>query len=74
MTNYANLNGNSSVVLYEIGQSHIDVKFNSGMTYRYTYQNPGQAEVEQMKALAVQGRGLGSYIATEIGKRYDSKW
>lgn len=72
---YMNLNGNSNVQFFSIGQEHIDVRFrNGGMTYRYTYQSAGKANVETMKELARQGFGLNSYIDRYVYTGYESKW
>lgn len=64
MTEYANLNGNSNVKAFSIGDDYIVVEFNSGQwtVYTYTYASAGSADIEQMKSLAVQGSGLNSFI------------
>lgn len=59
---YKNLGGNSSVRTFSIGTDYIDVQFSSGTPYRYSYKSAGIEKVEQMKKLAISGRGLGSYI------------
>jgi hypothetical protein len=73
MIRYKNLGGNSAVFSYEIEADSITVKFDTGATYLYTYRIPGAVVVEQMKALAIQGRGLNSYINSVVKIRYQSK-
>jgi hypothetical protein len=62
MDRYKNLGGNSNVAAYEIGHDSIKVQFFDKSTYLYTYQSAGAAKVEQMKLLAMNGKGLNSYI------------
>ena len=62
MEQYLNLNGNSNVKEYSIGQVYIDVVFGKGVRYRYSYRSAGIDKVEQMKILAKNGVGLNSYI------------
>lgn len=62
MQQYKNLGENSNVSAYSIGANYIDVQFDGGRVYRYSYDSAGAAKVEQMKKLAVQGCGLNSYI------------
>lgn len=70
MKRYLNLNGNSGVVAYEIGNNSITVQFQGGQCYLYTYTSTGRTSVEKMKAYAEVGRGLGTYINQHVGKRY----
>lgn len=76
MTSYKNLNGNSNVESYEIAEDSITVRFKSGgiRNYLYTYQRPGVAVVDRMKALAEQGHGLNSYISSIVKSRFAQKW
>ncbi len=73
MKRYRNLDGHSGVVAYAIADDAIDVKFTGGDVYRYSYRTPGPAHVEAMKALALAGRGLSTYIARHVREDYDSK-
>jgi hypothetical protein len=70
---YKNLNGNSGVSAYEIGESYIKVQFQDGSIYLYDYVKPGKLDVEAMKQLAIKGSGLNSYIGTHIKKNYSAK-
>jgi hypothetical protein len=65
---YRNLAGNSGVAAYEILRDGIVVRFNNGATYLYDDRAPGHAQVEDMKRLAVAGRGLSSYISRHGAK------
>lgn len=62
MNRYLNLKNDSSVIAYKIGADYIDVQFKNYRIYRYSYASAGLSKVEQMKKLATQGYGLGSYI------------
>ncbi len=68
---YKNLGGNSNVRAFFIGEDYIDVQFNGGSIYRYSYRSAGKDKVEQMKKLAVQGCGLNSYIMRNARKDYE---
>lgn len=71
MERYANLNGNSSVSGFEIGDTWIRVQFTDGSIYRYSYGKAGAIHVEKMKQLARAGRGLNSYIMLNCKYSYD---
>ncbi|MEL7636883.1 MAG: hypothetical protein AAGU03_03900 [Anaerolineaceae bacterium] len=71
MERYANLNGNSGVVAYAIGNTWIKVQFTTGSPYTYSYQKAGVPHVEMMKVLAREGRGLNSYIMRNCKYSYD---
>lgn len=73
MQRYRNLGGDSGVVVYEIDEDSIAVEFSDGSVYVYTYQNAGSNNIEQMKELAVAGRGLNSFINKHVRKKYDKK-
>jgi hypothetical protein len=67
MRRYLNLAGNSGVTHYEIGADFIRVRFRGEQPpYRYSHARAGQDHVERMKALAVAGRGLGTYISQNV--------
>ncbi|MFC3903059.1 hypothetical protein SAMN05421749_104141 [Acinetobacter marinus] len=72
MERYLDVNGDSGVVGYEIGDTYIRVKF-SGTTriYTYSYQSAGMNRVENMKRLARSGDGLNSYIMRYAKKLYE---
>jgi hypothetical protein len=72
MQRYKNLNGDSNVESFEIGGDHILVKFfGTARLYRYSYSKAGAYHVEQLKSLALNGRGLNSYINKNTRELYD---
>lgn len=73
MERYANNNGDSGVVAYEIGQGSIKVQFRDGMTYLYTNGSTGAANIAEMQRLARAGSGLNSYIKRVVKSGYASK-
>ncbi len=76
MTPYRNINRNSNVEAYEIDGNSITVRFMSGRWRNYLYNSsrPGAAVVERMKALAMQGHCLNSYISTTVRSNFERKW
>lgn len=64
MQAYKNLDGDSNVQAYELGADFIRVQFKSGQqtVYTYTYSSAEHIHVDNMKGLAIAGRGLNSYI------------
>lgn len=73
MQRYANLGGDSGVTGFEIGSDRITVQFKGGATYLYTYASAGQTNIEEMKALALAGQGLNSFISRVVKKLYAAK-
>lgn len=73
MKPYQNLGGDSGVVAYETGADWIEVQFKDGSEYRYTYASAGASNIEHMKMLARQGKGLNSFINTTVRTQYESK-
>lgn len=76
MIPYKNLNGNSSVLSYQMTADSIHVVFSSGAQRNYLYDSsrPGPEVVKKMKELAEAGRGLGSYIGLVVKGNYARKW
>jgi hypothetical protein len=72
MKPYKNLAGNSGVVAYETGNESIKVEFSNGEVYTYTYKSAGQSNVERMKILARNGRGLSTFISKVVRGRFAS--
>ena len=62
MTAYKNLNGNSGIVDFEIGENHIDIQFKNGGIYRYHRSVIGDLNFLNLIAAAVIGEGLNSHI------------
>lgn len=74
MIPYKNANGNSNVRAFSIGEDYIDVQFGKGEIYRYSVTSAGSYNIEKMKALAVQGWGLNSYIMRNVKKGYERRF
>ncbi len=73
MERYKNLGGNSGVSAYKIGDDWIRVEFSDRSLYLYNYQSAGRQNIETMKSLALSGRGLNSFINTNVKRKYSSK-
>ena len=73
MERYQNLNGDSGVVAFELGEGSIRVKFNSGWIYLYTNGSAGRMHINRMHQLAIDGVGLNSYISRYVKTSYQSK-
>ena len=73
MERYKNLGRDSGAAFYEIGPESITVQFTTGSTYLYNYRSAGQHHIEQMKALAIAGHGLNSYIKRYVNQGYAEK-
>jgi hypothetical protein len=73
MRRYQDLGKGSGVEAYCIGDDSISVRFVDGSTYEYTHASTGREQVEQMKVLALAGRGLSTFISREVRGNYASK-
>lgn len=73
MTPYGNLNANSGVVAYEIQSEAIVIQFRHSGKYVYDYDTTGREHVEAMKVLALEGRGLATYINQNVRGRFARK-
>lgn len=65
---YENRGRKSPVVAYEFGENSITIKFIDGSVYLYSYENAGNANVEQMKKYAVLGHGLNGFLTRFLKK------
>ena len=73
MTIYANQGNNSGILAYEIKDDSIIIQFSSGVTYLYTYASAGSGNIEEMKQLAIEGRGLNSFIMKYVRTSYECR-
>lgn len=73
MEPYKNLGGNSGISAFENGVDYIKVQFTDRKVYLYNNRRPGIKHVDQMKELAIKGKGLNSYINKYVRKNYASK-
>jgi hypothetical protein len=74
MTPYRNLSGNSGVRAYRLGDDFIEVMFKSKDIYLYTSQSTSRSNIDVMKKLAVEGRGLGTFISQRVKGGYARRW
>lgn len=76
MERYKNIAGDSPVAGFEIGADFIVVQFKTGMKYRYSYAATGHFEVEKLKSLASEGKGLATYLREnrDVSRRFESKF
>lgn len=74
MQKYSHDGHETGVVSYSFGKNSINVLFKEGWYYLYDDQKPGADHVKNMKALAVKGIGLSTYISQHIRDNYHSKW
>jgi hypothetical protein len=68
-----NNSGTSGVEFYEIENEDIIVQFIDGNIYRYSYKSAGVEAIEEMKRLAMAGKGLTTYINKYVKDKYESK-
>jgi len=73
ITKYKNLGNSSNVDWFEIGEEFLRVKFfNTSKIYQYSYSGKaGKIHVDELKRLAVNGKGLNSYIMMKLKEKYD---
>jgi hypothetical protein len=73
MQRYKNASGKSGIHSFEIFKDRIDIIFITDLTlkYVYTYNKPGRNHVDQMKALAIKGENLTTYINKNIRDNYE---
>ncbi|MEQ9948929.1 hypothetical protein [Pectobacterium aroidearum] len=69
---YKDINNDSGVRGYEIGNDYITVWFDgTAKSYTYSYSGAGRIHVEKMKVLARSGDGLNAYINNFVKFKYD---
>jgi hypothetical protein len=75
MKRYGNSAGTSGVAFFDDGPDFLKVQFRDSDEFVYIYDHvvPGAADVARMKALAVAGRGLSTYISQHVRDRYRRK-
>ena len=73
MQRYKNQSGKSAIRAYEIYEKSIVIEFRYAGKYLYNYDQPGPEHVEEMKRLAVEGKGLSTYITQNVRKLFAKK-
>lgn len=70
---YQNLSGKSAVATYKIVKDSVTVRFADHSVYIYSNQSAGRLNINQMKALAIAGKGLGTFITTNLKEGFARK-
>ena len=73
MVRYKNLSGDSKVVRYHLAKDAVTIRFSDCSVYIYDNQCADHATISKMKVLADAGKGLGTFIATNLKGRYSRK-
>ena len=73
MTLYKNLGGKSTVVRYHIAPDALTIRFTNCSVYIYTNQSATPESIAKMKAFALAGKGLGTFIEANLKDRYSRK-
>lgn len=73
MERYRDLNRDSGIHTFEIGSDFMVIEFKGGSTYLYTYQTASRGNIEQMKTLAIGGKGLGTFINKYVREKYTKR-
>lgn len=70
MYTYKDVGGNSGITAYDSGVDWFMIRFKDGSLYLYTKQSTTPERIEYMRELALQGKGLNSYVTRIVGKNY----
>ncbi len=73
MESYRNLSGTSGIAAFELGSDFVRVRFLDNSVYLYSCRSAGRGNIDQMKRLAVAGRGLNTFINTAVRKAYERR-
>lgn len=73
MKKYRNLSGKSAVVMYELAKDVVTVRFATEAVYRYSNQSAGSENIRKMKVLALAGKGLGTFIESNVKDKFARK-
>lgn len=66
-------NPTSGVTAFTLHPNAIDIEFRDGARYRYDHLQPGPEHVAAMTHLALEGRGLATYINQHVRDRFRSR-
>jgi hypothetical protein len=73
MQPYANLDGNSGVIAYQMGRGSIVLLFRGGDAYVYDDFRPGAQHRLEMQRRARSGRGLATYVNQQVRDNFARK-
>lgn len=62
------------MLAYVLGKESIIVQFQDGWKYEYTGASAGADVVAVMHRLALDGRGLSTFISTSVREKYARKF
>lgn len=71
--NYKNVGGKSKVLKFELEKDAVNIRFSDASAYRYTNQSAGPENISKMKTLALSGKGLGTFVETNLKDRFERK-
>ena len=63
----------SGVIAFDYGTDYICLRFSEGYDYTYTWDSCSRVHVQNMKALANQGKGLMAYLNRHASEQFASK-
>ena len=67
---YKKRSGSTGISAYSIGSDHIKIRFVDGSIYLYDFKSTGKKNVEKMKQLAEEGKGLATFINKYVRKKF----
>ena len=73
MQAYGHGSTEAGIVAFEIHDDSIEIEFEGGWVYEFTYASAGVGNVECMKALARSGHGLSNFVHTNMSGSCASK-
>ena len=73
LTLYKNLSKASKVFRYEILKDRVTVRFVDNSIYIYSNQSATPGNIEKMKSLAQAGKGLSTFIDTNLKDKWMKK-
>jgi len=71
---YKNLNGDSLVDAYDIDVDYVLIKFKDNTRYLYNVHHTGENNIEILKSLAKEGKGLYHFILENLKKKHAKKF
>jgi len=70
---YKNAGGKSDVFRYSVEQDAVNIRFTNQSVFRYTNQSASPEAIAKMKELALAGKGLGTYIKSNLQGKHQRK-
>ena len=70
MQKYKNLNNDSEVEAYDIDEDYVLIKFKNNVRYLYNEHHTGKENLEILKKLAKEGKGLNHFINEHLAKKH----